>query len=571
MPASNPLASQIIITLEGQPLSEEVLGRLRLVSVDQHAHLPDTFTIRLMDTDLQMLDEGPFDLGKRLKIEAENADGEKSTLLEGEVTALEPEFRDGMLAELVVRGYDFSHRLYRQPHTTAHLNVKDSDLAQQFAQNAGLKAEVETTSAVYDHVLQHNQSDLHFLRERARRIGYECFVRGDTLYFRKPPTEAQPTVTLTWGQELHTFTPRMNAAEQVEEVVVRGWDPGQQQPIVGRARQGSLYPAIGEEKDGAAWANALGGGKKVVVRKVVFTQEEANTLAAALLDEISGAFIQAEGRAFRRPEIRAGEKVKIEGVGNRLSGEYLVTQARHVYTPAGLETTFRAQGTRNGLLQEAVSPRKSSAEWGGAAIAVVTNTDDPDKLGRVKVKFPWLGENAESYWARLLAPGASNESGLCLIPAVGDEVLVTFEHGDMRAPVVLGGLWNRQSPPPPATTQAGSGEMPKVQSWRSRSGHAIVMMDTSENKVTIETAGGHTLTLDDANGKVEVRSQGGLKVVLDDNASKITLESGGDVEMASRGNLKVQTNANISLEAAANLDLKANGVVTIKGSLIKLN
>ncbi len=571
MPASNPLVSQIIITLEGQPLSEEVLGRLRAVSVDQHAHLPATFTIRLMDTDLQMLDEGPFDLGKRLKIEAENADGEKSTLLEGEVTALEPEFREGMLAELVVRGYDFSHRLYRQPRTTAHLNVKDSDLARQFAQNAGLKAEVETTSAVYDHVLQHNQSDLRFLRERARSIGYECFVRGDTLYFRKPRTEAQPTVTLTWGQELHTFTSRMNAAEQVEEVVVRGWDPGQQQPIVGRARQGSLYPAVGEEKDGAAWANALGGGKKVVVRKVVSTQEEANTLAAALLDEISGAFIQAEGRAFRRPEIRAGEKVKIEGVGKRLSGEYLVTQARHVYTPAGLETIFRAQGTRSGLLQDAVSPQKPPAEWGGAAIAVVTNTDDPDKLGRVKVKFPWLGEDAESYWARLLAPGAGNQSGLCLIPAVGDEVLVAFEHGDIRAPVVLGSLWNRQSPPPPATTQAGSGEMPKVQSWRSRSGHAIVMMDTSENKVTIETAGGHTLTLDDANGKVEIRSQGGLKVVLDDNASKITLESGGDVEMTSRGSLKVQTNASISLEASANLDLKANGVVTIKGALIKLN
>ncbi len=570
MPASNPLASQITITLEGQPLSEEVLGRLRAVSVDQHAHLPDTFLIRLMDTDLKMLDEGPFDLGKRLKIEAENAEGEKSTLLEGEVTALEPDFQEGMLAELVVRGYDFSHRLYRQPRTATYLNVKDSDLAEQIARQANLQAQTEPTTAVYEHVFQHNQSDLRFLRERARRIGYECFVQGNTLYFRKPPASGQPAVTLTWGQDLHTFAPRMSVAEQVEEVVVRGWDPARQQSIVGRAQQGGLYPAIGESKDGAAWAGSLGGGKKVVVRQPVSNQEEANTLAEALLNEISGAFIQAEGRAFRRPDIRAGEKVQIEGVGQRLSGAYLVTQARHTFTPSGLQTTFRAQGVRSGLLQDALRPKSAAPPWGGVVTAVVTNADDPDKVGRVKIKFPWLSDDAESFWVRLAAPGAGREAGLCLIPAVGDEVVVAFEQGDFNRPVVLGGLWSSAQKPPPATTQA-DGEMPKAQSWRSRSGHAIVMMDNAENKVSVKTAGGHALTLDDANKKIEVVSSGGLKVVLDDNTSKITLESGGDVEVTARGNLKVQANAGISLEAAANLDLKANGVVTVKGSLIKLN
>ncbi len=571
MPASASLASQITITLEGQPLSEEVVTRLRSVSVDQHAHLPDAFAIRLMDTDLKMLDEGPFDLGKRLKIEAENEQGEKATLLEGEVTALEPEFGEGMLAELVVRGFDLSHRMYRQPRTEAYLNVKDSDLAQQLAGRAGLRAQAETTAAVYEHVFQHNQSDLRFLQERARRIGYECFVQGDTLYFRKPPAEAQPQVTLTWGQNLLAFYPRMNAAEQVEEVVVRGWDPARQQAIVGRAQQGALYPSVGESKDGAAWAGSLGGGKHVVVREPLASQEEANTRAAALLNEISGAFIQAEGRAFRCPEIRAGERIEIKGAGKRLSGTYLVTRARHTYNPQGLETIFQAQGIRSGLLRDALRPKSEAPPWGGVVTAVVTNTDDPQKWGRVKLKFPWMSDDAESDWARLAAPGAGAEAGLCLVPDVGEEVVVAFEHGNFSAPVVLGGLWNGQQKPPPPAAQAPRGETPKAQAWRSRRGHYLLLLDTRENKVSLGTAGGHTLTLDDANGKIEIVSKGGLKVVLDDNASKITLESGGDVEVQARGNLKVQANASISLEASANLDLKANGVVTVKGSLIKLN
>ena len=78
----------------------------------------------------------------------------------------------------------------------------------------------------------------------------------------------------------------------------------------------------------------------------------------------------------------------------------------------------------------------------GVGIAIVTNVDDPEKRARIKVKMPWFSENDESDWARLCAPVSGPDRGMLFVPEVGDEVLVAFEHGDMRMPIIVGGLWN---------------------------------------------------------------------------------------------------------------------------------
>src|ERR1700750_2275998 len=80
----------------------------------------------------------------------------------------------------------------------------------------------------------------------------------------------------------------------------------------------------------------------------------------------------------------------------------------------------------------------------GVVVAVVTNNQDPDGFGRVKVKFPWLSDVDESSWARIAAPMAGKARGIYFLPEVDDEVLVIFEHGDVRSPYVLGALWNCQ-------------------------------------------------------------------------------------------------------------------------------
>ena len=125
MPEQQPLTSQLAIKLAGSPVQQQVMAAIAEVVVDQHAHLPHMFTIRLYDPGLELLDSGPFNLTKEVEIAAEDSEGNSFKLITGEITALEPRFEEGMVAELLVRGYDKSHRL---SVSYTHLTLPTSDL-----------------------------------------------------------------------------------------------------------------------------------------------------------------------------------------------------------------------------------------------------------------------------------------------------------------------------------------------------------------------------------------------------------------------------------------------------------
>ena len=176
------LTSQIYLKVDGAAVNEVVMANLIEVIVDQHTQLPDMFMIRLHDPDLTFIDSELFDLAKPIEIGSFKADGEPFSLLTGEITALEPNFAASMVAELLIRVYDQSHRLYREKKTAAFLNVRDSDLAEKIAKEASLDTEIELTEIIYPHIYQHNQSDMAFLLSRAERIGFECFVHDKQLH-----------------------------------------------------------------------------------------------------------------------------------------------------------------------------------------------------------------------------------------------------------------------------------------------------------------------------------------------------------------------------------------------------
>ncbi len=570
MATKQTLTTQIFVSVDGQELPPHLSSAIQSVVVDQHVHLPDMFTITLSDTrSLEVLDQSTLNLTKKVKIEANDEQGKKFKLAEGEITSLEPEFNDGMNARMKVRGYDNSHRMFRELKSTAHLNKKDSDLANEFASKAGLSAQVEATSIVYEHIYQDNQSDLAFLTHRAWRIGYECFVDEGKLFFRAPP-KGGGGMEITWGFELQTFYPRVTLAEQVDEVFVRGWDVAKQAPIIGKAsgNSGKLYPQIPEKK-GPQWASSFGKGKFVVVDQPVISQAEANVLAQARLDEFSGAYVQAEGSAFRRPDLKAGRFLKIKALGKRLSGDYLITRARHTYTTTGLRTNFAVRGARTGTLSEEIAPERRIHRWPSVVIGKVTNVNDENKWGRVKLKFPWMADDVESDWARVVSAGAGPEAGGYMIPDVDDEVIVAFEHGDINQPLVLGGVWNGKHPLPP---EAGTdGDQPKTRIWQSRSGHKISLFETSEkNKIEAVTAAGHIITVDDKEKKILIKSKGGHEIEMDDNGKKITIKSTGDIEVTAKKSISVKAGTEMKLDAKK-IDITATGPINIKGKPVNIN
>jgi uncharacterized protein involved in type VI secretion and phage assembly len=160
----------------------------------------------------------------------------------------------------------------------------------------------------------------------------------------------------------------------------------------------------------------------------------------------------------------------------------------------------------------------------GVVVGLVTNNQDPDHLGRVKVKFPWLGDDDESAWARVAAPMAGKNRGLFMLPEVDDEVLVVFEHGDPRFPYVLGGLWNGADTPPETNSDGKNA----VRLIRSRSGHVIRLVDTDggEKIEIIDKTGHNSLTLDSESNTVTISApQGTIKL----SAQEIQIEASNTV------------------------------------------
>jgi len=130
----------------------------------------------------------------------------------------------------------------------------------------------------------------------------------------------------------------------------------------------------------------------------------------------------------------------------------------------------------------------------GSAVAIVVGLDDPKRQGRVKVKYPWLDEDSASPWARLVSLMAGAARGMVFRPEIDDEVLVVFEHGDMRRPYVIGTLWNGSDAMP---SERGSDADNNVRLIKSRSGHLILLDDSDgDERITIKDKQGNVIQLD---------------------------------------------------------------------------
>jgi uncharacterized protein involved in type VI secretion and phage assembly len=205
------------------------------------------------------------------------------------------------------------------------------------------------------------------------------------------------------------------------------------------------------------------------------------------------------------------------------------------------------------ILAGLVAPPVQPGRFYGVTVGIVTNNQDPDGLGRVKVKLPWLSEEHESHWARLLTPMAGPERGLYCLPEVDDEVLVAFEHGQVEFPYVLGALWNGQDKPP---EQNDDGQNNR-RTLKSRSGHVITLDDTKDQEQIVirDKTGKNEIVIDSKNNTLNIRVEGDLTI---EAKGKISLKS-------SRGDVSIQGN-NLSLQAQQNCEIKANQRGTVQAN-----
>jgi uncharacterized protein involved in type VI secretion and phage assembly len=189
----------------------------------------------------------------------------------------------------------------------------------------------------------------------------------------------------------------------------------------------------------------------------------------------------------------------------------------------------------------------AAGRYFGVYPALVTDIVDSKSLGRIQVRFPWLGGDGTDVraWATLLTPYADDDQGYEMLPSVGTQVVIAFEAGDLTRPYIVGSCWNGVESPPESPAQPNNKRLIK-----SRAKSLLEFDDTDgASKVTLSMQSGHKLVLDDSAQQVQLTHANGCSVVM--NAA-------GQIQITANSTVEVTASAVNVHAAAANFD----GVIT---------
>lgn len=593
------------IKVDGSPIAGDFEANIVSVRVHTTVHAPAVASLRFVDPYFALLDEGAFSVGDELEILLPDAQNSLSTVFKGEVTTLGTEHEAGQLPVLLVEGLSGTHRLATASTYKAYLNQTRTQVVEEIAGRHGLTPSCDASGGPEPYLLQ-TGTDHAMVTELARGIGFEWFVDGKDLHFRKRPADGGPTLKRS-DDTLLRLTASYTGIHAPSKVSVLGWDPAAQEDFSGDAgavvdspgatELGSTAPLV---TDSYSKAKDAFGTDLLLGATSARDAKEAEAIADSVGLELVSAGLSVEGVAAGDPAIVAGGQVTLEEVGSTLGGTYYVTEVIHEFgVRQETRTTFRCGGHQHPPARLGTQPGGPDS-WGrtGLVLGVVTNINDEENLGRVKVRFPSLGEEAESDWARVIIPGVGEDRGFDMRPEVNDEVVVGFERGDVRFPFVLGGVWSGKHQPPEADT-SDDGVVVRRQIV-SRVGHAITVSDgpngaadddperyveialahgtttvkIAEDHIKIEAPDGHPITIESGDGTIELTDAGDVEIKANnltfEAKQKVTMKSGTDTGVKAGTNLKLEGGVKV-VAKGVQAALEGSAMAVVKGGMVKIN
>jgi Bacteriophage probable baseplate hub protein len=290
-------------------------------------------------------DRQTFDFGKAIQIKLED-----DVIFDGKITALEACFPEGQPPEIAVLAEDRFQDLRMTRRTRAFTEVSDSDVLNQIASDHGLRADVSVTGPSYKLLAQINQSDLAFLRERARSIDAEVWMDGSTLSAKSRTSRATGSaIELNYGAKLREFTVIADAAGQRTSVTVGGWDVSAKSELKFEATESAISGELNGDSSGASiLQSAFGTRKESLVHTVPLTSQETQAEAEAYFKMSARRFVVGRGVAETTAKLRVGAYVDLKELGPLFNGKYYLAEVKHMFDLAkGMRTEF--VGERPGI------------------------------------------------------------------------------------------------------------------------------------------------------------------------------------------------------------------------------
>ena len=491
----NPILAlpEISIEREGITLSAQETIALGEVYVRQVASQPTVCELVFRDPPGPLTIDSALPPGTMIRVLVR---GQRLPLFVGQVTAVEYKYEPSGGREFRVTAYDLLHRLRKNGSVRAHVQVTLEDLARELVSAHGLSIQSHERAPLVQYLIQHRQNDLELVQELAERSGLYLTVREDTLHiFSLDGIEAN-TLTLTLGDSLLEVSVQINADLVVGEVAAAGWDTARIEAHTGTitsARSGRSVAASVAAGDVGA------DGSVSLIDLGVEDSAQTEALAQAELDRRTAHQVTLRGAAQGDTRLRPGARVEIKAIASSIAGTYVLTRVTHMIN--------QQVGYISELSSEAPTVRARPRST-IATPAVVTQIDDPEGLGRVRVSLPSF-ENVNTDWINVVSLGAGSGKGLMIQPDVNDDVLVLLAHEDPAQAVVVGGLYG-----PHGTPDAG-------------------IVDGAVKRYSLVTPGGQKVTLDDSGQVIRLENSDGSFVEM--SPEKVTVHAARDLQIEAPG------------------------------------
>lgn len=297
------------------------------------------------DEPVLYLDGNTVGFGKTIEV----AIGWRSTsrtVFKGKISAIELEMHEAALPIVHVFAEDELMLLRMTRRSRTYKNKTDRAIAREIAGLHGLDADATAAGPSYESVQQWNQSDLAFLRERARLVDAELYVRDAKLHFKARNERTSTDLTLVQGNQLLDVMLRADLAHQRTKVVVSGYDDSRRESFQSEATGAAIQAEVSLGKTGPrVLSDHFGERVSLRVRETPLTQGEASAWARTQALRRARAFVRAVGTTSGTPDLEVGSKLTLERVGRAFEGaSYYATRVRHAWSRGnGLRTHFEAE------------------------------------------------------------------------------------------------------------------------------------------------------------------------------------------------------------------------------------
>jgi phage protein D len=346
-------ATSPVFTVDGA-LKSELARDVTYLRVEEATDGLKTLELRLLaigpraneqEQPLLYLDGQLLDFGKVIEVSIGPAESAR-IVFKGAISAIEASLGAGDVPVVTVFAEDSLMELRMTRRMKSYENVSDADIAEAIAKEHGLTADAKADGPTYDVVQQWNQSDLAFLRERARRIQAELWFMDDTLHFATRGNRTGTTISLILGTDLLEAQLRADLAHQRTSVRVSGYDASQRESIDESAGSDAIQAETSGGRTGiAVLQQAFGERVSYRVRSDALVADDAREWAKAEMLRRARSFVTVTGMTSGTADMIVGSTLSLDAVGGPFNGDgYYVTRVCHTYDLVdGFRTHFDAE------------------------------------------------------------------------------------------------------------------------------------------------------------------------------------------------------------------------------------